>query len=101
MPESALLRFLIVAVGVYLCLELIEHAIVPLVWLLLKKTRRSPTGESGMIGEIGVVKDWHRLEGKIFVHGGLWKAVSDQPLTPGSKVEVLEVQGLTLKIKAH
>ena len=63
MPESVLLRFIIVAIGVYLFIELIEHAVIPLIWLLLKKTRRSPTGASGLIGEVGVVKEWHESEG--------------------------------------
>ena len=72
MPESVILKLLLIALGIYLLIELIEHAIVPLFWLILKKNKRSPTGASGMIGEVGVVKDWHKLEGRIFVHGELW-----------------------------
>ncbi len=101
MPESLVLRVIIIAVGVYLFLELIEHAIIPLIWLISKKTRRSPTGASGMIGEVGEVREWQRSEGWIFVHGELWKALSDDPLSVGDKAEVLELQGLTLKIKKY
>lgn len=100
MPESLVLRVIIIAVGAYLLLELIEHAIVPIIWLITKKAGRSPTGTSGMIGEVGVVREWHYSEGWIFVHGELWKATSDDPLVSGKKAEVLDIQGLTLKIKA-
>ena len=54
-----------------------------------------------MIGEVGVVKEWHQSEGWIFVHGELWKATSDDPLSVSDKAEVLEVEGLILKVKAY
>jgi membrane-bound ClpP family serine protease len=101
MPESTVLRVIIIVVGAYVLFEIVEHAVIPLIWLLLKKQRKSPAGVSGMVGEVGVVKEWHRMEGMIFVHGELWKAVSEDHLSKGRKVEVLEVNGLTLKVKAQ
>lgn len=101
MPESLFLRVLIIAVGAWLLFEFVEHAVIPLIWLLLKKQRKSPAGVSGMVGEAGVVKKWHGSQGMIFVHGELWKAVSEDHLSQGRKVVVLEVNGLTLKVKAQ
>ena len=52
-----------------------------------------------VIGEIGQVKEWNEMEGKIFVHGELWNAESDTPLAKGDKVVIQSVEGLTLKVK--
>jgi membrane-bound serine protease (ClpP class) len=37
--------------------------------------------------------------GKVFVEGEYWNAVSDQPIPEGESVEVVEIKGLTLKVK--
>jgi len=85
----------------YLLFELIEHVVIPLFWLILKKKRKPVTGDSGLIGEIAEVKEWNNSEGKVFVHGELWWATSEEPLSPGDKAEVQTVKGLTLKVKPH
>lgn len=85
----------------YLLFEFIEHAVMPLLWLILKKRRRSVSGASGLIGEVGEVKEWSNTEGRIFVHGELWRATSEEPLSPGDKAVVQNVQGLTLMVKPH
>ena len=54
-----------------------------------------------MIGEIAEVKEWNNSEGKVFVHGELWWATSEEPLSPGDKAKVQTVKGLTLKVKPH
>jgi membrane-bound ClpP family serine protease len=97
--DVMVLKILIIIVCVWLLFELIEHAVVPLLWLILKKNRRPKTGAEGMIGEIGEVKEWSGTEGKIFVHGELWQATSEAPLAAGEKVEVLNVHGLTLIVR--
>jgi membrane-bound ClpP family serine protease len=35
----------------------------------------------------------------VFVEGEYWKAVSDVPVEQGQCVEIVEMQGLTLKVK--
>ncbi len=90
--------FLIVVLG-WLLFELIEHAVLPLVWFLLKKNRRPKTGASGMIGEVGDIKEWNGTEGRIFVHGELWKAESETLMSAGDKAVVKDVQGLTLIVE--
>jgi len=37
--------------------------------------------------------------GKVFVEGEYWQAVSDVPVAQGQRVEIVEMQGLTLKVK--
>jgi membrane-bound serine protease (ClpP class) len=37
--------------------------------------------------------------GRVFVEGELWNALSDTPVEPGHPVEIVAVQGLTLKVK--
>lgn len=37
--------------------------------------------------------------GKVFIEGEYWHAVSDTPVEPGKPVEVVGVEGLTLKVK--
>ena len=57
------------------------------------------TGHQGLIGEIAVAKEPLAPEGKVFVHGELWNATSDETVPVGSKVEVVEVENLLLKVR--
>jgi membrane-bound serine protease (ClpP class) len=56
------------------------------------------TGDRGLIGEIGVVKERLGPEGKVFVHGELWNAESTEPIEVGSKVRVTGLDHLVLKV---
>ena len=58
------------------------------------------TGLSGMIGEIGIVKQAIDPEGKVAVHGELWKARADVALAAGQTVRVVAVDGLTMTVEA-
>ena len=57
------------------------------------------TGASGLLGEIGVVRDPILQEGKVFVHGELWKAISKNPIEKGTKVRVIRVENLVLEVE--
>jgi len=94
-----MLKILLILVGAYLLFEFVEHAILPLVWLITKRSKRSSTGPSGMIGQVAQVKQWSGNKGKVFIHGELWQAESDVPLKPGDKAHVVLVEGLKLKVK--
>lgn len=74
---------------------------VMLVYLVIRAhARRSLTGKEGMIGELGQALSPFSPDGKIFVHGEIWRAVSDDKIDKGDKVQVVEVQDhLTLKVK--
>ncbi len=94
-----MLKVIVILIIAYVLYEFVEHAILPLIWLITKRRKRSPTGESGMIGLEAEVKEWEGSKGKVFVHGELWRAKSDAPLKPGDKAFVLSLKGLTLKVK--
>ena len=61
--------------------------------------RRPLLGVSGLVGQSGVARGALEPEGQVSVHGEIWRAVADRPLADGTQVTVVDVQGLTLKVK--
>jgi membrane-bound serine protease (ClpP class) len=57
------------------------------------------TGQRGLVGKIGVVKQAIDPEGKVFVHGELWNANASIPIDHGRRVRVTHVEGLTLTVE--
>jgi len=57
------------------------------------------TGYQGLIGEIAVAKESLAPEGKVFVHGELWNATSEDIVPVGTRVEVIGVENLLLKVR--
>jgi membrane-bound serine protease (ClpP class) len=51
-----------------------------------------------MLGKVGEVKQWKKNEGKVFVNGELWNAVSAVSLLRGDRVVIQKVKGLTLEV---
>jgi membrane-bound serine protease (ClpP class) len=51
------------------------------------------------LGEIGVVREPILQEGKVFVHGELWKAISKNPVEKGAKVRIIRVESLVLEVE--
>lgn len=60
---------------------------------------KSRSGAEGLIGETGIVKNDIMPEGKVFVHGELWKATSKNPIRAGTKVRVVKVVGLVVEVE--
>jgi len=56
------------------------------------------TGEQGLVGEIGIAETPLAPNGKVFVHGELWDAVSTVNIAAGERVVVSHVDGLTLRV---
>jgi membrane-bound serine protease (ClpP class) len=66
------------------------------------KSQRSKieTGVDGMQGLVGEARsDISADEGMVFVRGEIWKAVSKEPITKGSKIEIVAVDGLLLQVR--
>jgi membrane-bound serine protease (ClpP class) len=65
------------------------------------KARRNKvvTGEQGLVGETGVAQTALSLQGKVFVHGELWDAISPSPVPIGQLVVVRRIDGLTLQVE--
>ena len=58
------------------------------------------SGKETMIGQ--TVPALHRIDavgGKVFIEGEYWNAVSDVPVEAGQPVEIVKVEGLTLRVK--
>jgi membrane-bound serine protease (ClpP class) len=64
------------------------------------KARRNKlvSGAQGLIGETGVAQTPLSPQGKIFVHGELWDAVSSLEVSVGQSVVVRRVDGLVLTV---
>lgn len=58
------------------------------------------TGSQGLVGEMGIVKKALAPEGKVFVHGELWNARSEQTIAEGEKVRVVNVMNLMLEVES-
>jgi len=65
------------------------------------KARRNKitTGPQGLIGELAVARTPLNPEGRVFVHGELWNAVSPVPVDIGEQVRVRGVLELTLQVE--
>ncbi|MGH7928269.1 MAG: NfeD family protein, partial [Candidatus Binatia bacterium] len=69
-------------------------------YLVFRSQRSKPTlGVDGLLGEIGEVRSALAPKGKIFVHGEYWNAEANAEIPLGEKVEVVSVDGMTLKVK--
>ena len=64
------------------------------------QTSKPRTGSRGLVGEIGIVKKTLAPEGKVFVHGELWNARSEQSIEEGKKVRVINVMNLMLEVES-
>ena len=59
------------------------------------------TGQEGMIGAVGTVKSSLDPQGSVLVWRERWHATSDdnQPIEPGERVQVTEMDGFRLKVR--
>jgi membrane-bound ClpP family serine protease len=94
-----MLKIILILIAAYILYEMIEHAVLPLIWLITNRRKKSPSGESGLIGLEAEVKAWEGKKGRVFVHGELWWAESDIPLAVGDTVRIQAVKGLTLLVE--
>ncbi len=71
-----------------------------LYFALKAQKRKVVTGPAGIIGEIAEVKSMEGGKGMVFVHGEYWKAESPTlDLPAGTKVKVVAIEGMTLKVE--
>lgn len=62
--------------------------------------RKTETGQEGIIGETGrALSSVNFDSGKVFVHGEIWKAFSEENISKGKNIEVLSIKNLILKVK--
>ncbi len=63
------------------------------------RAQRVVTGSAAMLNTMGVALTPLSPQGKVFVHGEYWDAVSATPIAPGASVRVVRVEGLTLTVE--
>jgi len=84
------------AVAVTLPFALITIFLLQLV--IRARSLKVTTGTIGMLDEIGVAKTELAPDGQVFVHGEWWNAVSSAPVPLGTRVKVVGVDGLKLRV---
>jgi len=58
------------------------------------------TGREAMIGQTTrALTKIDRDGGKVFIEGEYWNAVSDEAIQEGETVEIIAIEGLTLKVR--
>ncbi|MBW2281564.1 MAG: nodulation protein NfeD [Deltaproteobacteria bacterium] len=55
-------------------------------------------GSEGMIGDLAVADSDIDPEGRVFLHGEYWNAVSDETISAGESVEILSVDSLQVRV---
>jgi membrane-bound serine protease (ClpP class) len=63
------------------------------------RANKAVTGMDGMIGQVGVAIGDLTPEGRIFVHGEYWNAISSTPIASGGRARVLAVDHLKLAVE--
>ncbi len=96
-PDSAVRIGLPIALSVSLPFAAIF--IVLLILLLKSMRQKSTTGESGMIGLVGVADTEIFHTGRVRVRGEYWSAHADAAIPPGHRVRIKEVDGLSLLVE--
>lgn len=67
---------------------------------LKAQKKKKMLGTEELIGEVGqALTDFTNGKGKVFVHGEIWNAVSEEEIKKGDPVAVEGAKGLTLKVK--
>jgi membrane-bound serine protease (ClpP class) len=79
----------------------VAAVIIFLLSRVLRVHRTAPiTGAEGIVGEVAeVVAAVGESDGKVFVHGEYWDAVSSVPLAQGARVRVASVDGRRLRVE--
>ncbi|MFA6412577.1 MAG: nodulation protein NfeD [Syntrophales bacterium] len=81
-------------------LTIISLFFVGVISLVIKaQMRKKHTGKEGMIGAEGKTVTKVHEEGKVMVKGEYWAAFSDNPLEEGTRVRVVRIDNLKVKVE--
>ena len=65
----------------------------------IRAQRRKPaTGAEGIIGELGETIATLNPNGQVRVHGEIWNAIADNEIASGTKIKVVAIDNLTLRV---
>jgi membrane-bound serine protease (ClpP class) len=96
-PYPAMRIPLMAIIPIAIAVGLITTFLLRLVYLA--HTKPVTTGAAGLLNEIGITRSKIDPEGKVFVHGEFWKAISNEKIPKGVKVKIVGVKGLALEVK--
>ena len=96
-PYPAMRIPLMAIIPIAIAVGLITTFLLRLV--IIAHTKPVSTGAAGLLNEIGITRSKIDPEGKVFVHGEFWKAVSKEKLPKGVKVKIIGVKGLALEVE--
>jgi membrane-bound serine protease (ClpP class) len=91
---------------VFIILVLLVTPFVLLIWyivrlILIALNRPYTSGPDAVLRSRGIAKTDLSPEGKVFLDGTLWNAVSDEGIIPkGTKITVVSIDGLELRVRA-
>jgi len=79
----------------------VTAALFLLVLGLLLRSRKHPvvTGKEALLGAEGEALAWQQEEGRVRVQGEIWRARAAGPLAPGTRVKVVNREGLVLIVE--
>jgi membrane-bound serine protease (ClpP class) len=69
-----------------------------LIMVVRAHRRRPTTGKEGLVGGKGVAKTDLKPEGVVEIRGELWNAVAEETIKAGEKIQVKEMEGMTVKV---
>jgi membrane-bound serine protease (ClpP class) len=87
---------LLTALGVSIPLGIITVFLMSIA--LKARANKIVTGAQGLVGEVGVTQTALAPQGKVFIHGELWDAISSANVAAGQPVVVRQVDGLQLRV---
>jgi len=91
MPE-----WLIWLIGIVIAFEIVEHAVVPLIWSVRQRRRGRSDPWEALNARRVEVATWSHGQGQVLVGSERWSAQGPSDLTPGEEVVVLDHEGLVL-----
>ena len=79
---------------------MLTAALLLLVLAMLLRSRKRPvvTGKEALVGAEGEALAWDGEEGRVRVRGEIWRARSSGALNPGTRVKVIDRDGLVLVV---
>jgi len=90
-----------VSLAVVIAATLVTAVLFLLVIGMLLRSRKRPvvTGKEALLGAEGEALDWQQEEGSVRVLGEIWRARAARPLAPGTRVKVVNREGLVLLVE--
>jgi membrane-bound serine protease (ClpP class) len=66
--------------------------------LFRSRKRLVVTGKEALLGAEGEALDWQGEDGRVLIRGEIWRARAARPLQPGTRVKVIDRDGLVLVV---